>query len=117
METATLLAQDGTVVCARCRLAVSPLARMKGLLGRARLDPEEGMLFRPGGSIHMAFMRFAIDAVFCDRELVVIDVVRGLGPWRAAGAARSEGRDRAGRGCGGGPRAWRPLSPSLRSIA
>jgi uncharacterized protein len=58
---------------------------MRGLLGRSRLEPDEGMLLRPAGSIHMAFMRFAIDAVFCDRELVVIDVVRGLKPWRAAG--------------------------------
>jgi uncharacterized membrane protein (UPF0127 family) len=33
----------------------------------------------------MMFMRFAIDAVFCDRELVVVDVVRTLRPWRAAG--------------------------------
>jgi len=57
---------------------------MRGLLGRARLDPGEGMLFRPAGSIHMFFMRFAIDAVFCDRDLVVIDVVPGLRPWRTA---------------------------------
>jgi uncharacterized protein len=58
---------------------------MRGLLGRSRLDPGEGMLFRPAGSIHMFFMRFAIDAVFCDRDLVVIDVERNLGPWRTAG--------------------------------
>jgi uncharacterized protein len=71
-------------VCERCALATSPLTRMRGLLGRASLDPSEGMLFRPAGSIHMLFMRFAIDAVFCDRDLVVVDVVRGLKPWRMA---------------------------------
>jgi len=76
---------DGTTLCERCYLATSPLARMKGLLGRASLDPGEGMLFRPAGSIHMFFMRFAIDAVFCDRELLVLDVVRDLRPWRMAG--------------------------------
>ena len=42
------------------------------------------MLFRPTGSIHMFFMRFTIDAVFCDRNLVVLDVVPSLGPWRMA---------------------------------
>ena len=57
---------------------------MRGLLGRASLDADEGMLFRPAGSIHMLFMRFAIDALFLDRELVVVDVVRGLKPWRMA---------------------------------
>jgi len=57
---------------------------MRGLLGRPSLAPDEGMVFRPAASIHMYFMRFAIDAIFCDRELVVIDVVRGLRPWRTA---------------------------------
>jgi len=57
---------------------------MRGLLGRASLDRDEGMLFRPAGSIHMFFMRFAIDAVFLDRDLVVVDVVPNLKPWRMA---------------------------------
>jgi uncharacterized membrane protein (UPF0127 family) len=81
----TLTKEDGALVCARCVLAVSPLARMKGLLGRSSLDPDEGILLRPAGSIHMFFMRFPIDAIFCDRDLAVIDVVRGLRPWRMAG--------------------------------
>lgn len=84
MQTAKLLKADGTLVCARCRLALRPWSRMRGLLGRSGLAPDEGMLFRPAGSIHMLFMRFAIDAVFCDRELVVLDVVSGLRPWRMA---------------------------------
>ncbi len=58
---------------------------MRGLLGRSSLDPEEGMLFRPAGSIHMFFMRFPIDAVFCDRELRVLDVRRHLRPGQTAG--------------------------------
>ena len=55
---------------------------MRGLLGRAWLDPGEGMLFRPAGSIHMFFMRFAIDAVFLDRDLVVRKVAADVKPWR-----------------------------------
>ena len=85
MRTARLETEDGRVVCARCALAVSPWTRMRGLLGRSGLAADEGMLFRPAGSIHMFFMRFAIDAVFCDRDLQVIDVVAGLKPWRTAG--------------------------------
>ena len=84
MQTAKLLKPDGTVVADRCRLARSPWSRMRGLLGRASLAPGEAMLFRPAGSIHMMFMRFTIDAVFCDRDLVVLDVVRSLRPWRMA---------------------------------
>jgi hypothetical protein len=85
MRVARLTKADGAVVCERCMIADRPWSRLRGLLGRASLDPGEGLLLRPAGSIHMAFMRFAIDAVFCDRELVVIDVVPGLRPWRAAG--------------------------------
>jgi hypothetical protein len=85
MNVATLSKEDGTVVCARVSLALSPLTRMRGLLGRGSLDADEGILLRPAGSIHMFFMRFTIDAVFLDRDLVVVDVVRGLRPWRLAG--------------------------------
>jgi uncharacterized protein len=84
VKTARLTKHDGTVVCDRCALATRPLARMKGLLGRSSLEPGEGILLRPAGSIHMFFMRFAIDAIFCDSELVVIDVVRDLRPGKMA---------------------------------
>ena len=57
---------------------------MKGLLGRSGLEDGEGLLIRPTSSIHMFFMRFSIDAVFLDRELVVRKVVPELKPWRIA---------------------------------
>lgn len=86
MRIATLSKSDGAVICARCRVAERPWTRLRGLLGRSSLAADEGMLFRPAGSIHMFFMRFPIDAVFCDRDLVVLKVVRGLQPWRTASA-------------------------------
>jgi uncharacterized membrane protein (UPF0127 family) len=84
MQTAKLLKPDGTVLAQQCMLAVHPWSRMRGLLGRASLSQGEAMLFRPAGSIHMFFMRFTIDAVFCDRDLVVLEVVPSLRPWRMA---------------------------------
>jgi uncharacterized membrane protein (UPF0127 family) len=84
MRIATLRKADGTIVCARCELAESPFQRLRGLLGRASLAADEGMLFRPAGSIHMFFMRFPIDAVFCDAELRVVGIERGLAPWKTA---------------------------------
>jgi uncharacterized membrane protein (UPF0127 family) len=84
MQSTKLLNRDGTVVADRCHLAVTPWSRMRGLLGRASLAHGEAMLFRPAGSIHMFFMRFTIDAVFCDRDLVVLDIVPSLRPWRMA---------------------------------
>ena len=79
-----LLREDGAVVCERCVVADNPWTRMKGLLGRRRLDDGEGLLIRPTGSIHMFFMRFAIDAVFLDRDMRVLKVSSDLKPWRMA---------------------------------
>jgi uncharacterized membrane protein (UPF0127 family) len=86
---AVVRGEDGGVVCERCVLADSTWSRMKGLLGRAGLDEDEGILLSPASSIHMLFMRFPIDAVFLDRELVVLRVVANLRPWRLASRRRA----------------------------
>ena len=83
-KTASLQRQDGRVVCEHLLVAARPLRRMRGLLGRSGLADGEGILLRPAGSIHTLFMRFAIDAVFLDRDLVVVGIERELRPWRAA---------------------------------
>jgi uncharacterized protein len=76
--------EDGRVVCERCVVAETALSRMRGLLGRARLERGEGLLLRPAGSIHTWFMRFAIDAVFVDGDDRVVRAVSDLRPWRIA---------------------------------
>jgi hypothetical protein len=53
-------------------------------MGRRDLPAGEGMLLTPASAIHTAFMRFAIDAVFLDRDLEVLKVVERLRPWRIA---------------------------------
>ena len=55
---------------------------MRGLLGRAGLEPWAGLLIVPASSIHTFFMAFPIDAVFLDRDLRVRSVARGVKPWR-----------------------------------
>ena len=70
----------------RCLLAETALTRMRGLLGRRELPSEEGILLKPASSVHMAFMRFPIDAVFLDADVRVVKIAAELQPWRAAGA-------------------------------
>jgi uncharacterized membrane protein (UPF0127 family) len=72
------------MVCERCLLAETALARMRGLLGRRELPTGEGILLKPASAVHMAFMRFPIDAVFLDRDLRVVKVSPDLRPWQAA---------------------------------
>ena len=76
---------EGRAVCERCTVADRPLTRVKGLLGRRSLPSGEGILLRPASSIHTAFMRFPIDAVFLDRDMRVLRVAAHVRPWRAAG--------------------------------
>jgi uncharacterized protein len=75
---------DGRVVCERCVIADTLPRRLRGLLGFRGLPAGEGIVLRPGWSIHTAFMRFSIDVVFVDANQVVLKVVRNLKPWRAA---------------------------------
>lgn len=84
-EAWVLRRPDGTPACPRCEIADTAPSRMRGLLGRTGLQPGEGLLIRPTNSVHMFFMRFAIDVVFLDRELTVKKVVERLRPWRMAG--------------------------------
>jgi uncharacterized protein len=62
--------------------------RVRGLLGRQGLASSEGLWIEPCSSIHMFFMRFAIDAVFTDRGGRVVRAVSRLEPWRVAVGGR-----------------------------
>jgi uncharacterized membrane protein (UPF0127 family)/CheY-like chemotaxis protein len=82
MAVLTLRREDGRIVCERVVVADRAYRRMRGLLGRRYLREGEGMVLRPGWSIHTAFMRFPIDAVFLDADQVVIKIESEVGPWR-----------------------------------
>jgi uncharacterized protein len=84
MGTLTLRREDGRIVCERCVVADRAHRRMRGLLGRRRLNPGQGMVLRPAFAIHTHFMRFPIDVVFLDSDQVVIAIEKNLKPWRTA---------------------------------
>jgi uncharacterized membrane protein (UPF0127 family) len=73
----------GTIIGSRIRVARSIVDRSVGLLTTARLEEGEGLWIERSPSIHMFFMRFAIDAVFVDGDGRVTKVVPNLKPWRA----------------------------------
>lgn len=94
------------VPLARARLADTFLRRLVGLLGRARLDPGEGLLLGPTRGVHTLGMRFPVDAVYLDAQGRVLSVVTlppgRLGPlvpscrWVLELAAGGAGRTHAG---------------------
>ncbi len=76
-----LTKQDGTVVAQPLEVANSLVARGLGLMGRASLPPQGGLLIHGCNGIHMLFMRFPIDAVFMDRSGIVLKIYEHLRPW------------------------------------
>lgn len=64
------------------RVASSTAERTVGLLRTPRLEPGEGLWIERSPSIHMFFMKYAIDAVFVTAGGRVTKVVENLGPWR-----------------------------------
>jgi uncharacterized membrane protein (UPF0127 family) len=89
LKTIALIGPRGQVLCERCHLADRALPRIRGLIARPQLAAGEGMLLRPTWSIHTAFVRFPIDAVFLDEQMTVLAVRSKLKPWRAAWARRA----------------------------
>jgi len=81
----SLVDEQGKVICHKLAVARSARTRMKGLLGRRSLEPDEGLLLRPAGSVHTAFMHFPIDVVFLDRSMRVLRIAPKLRPWRIVG--------------------------------
>jgi len=77
-----------TVLGDRIRVARSLRDRTVGLLGRGSLEAGEGLWIERSPSIHMFFMRFAIDAVFVAADGRVTKVVPNLRPWRVVWWAR-----------------------------
>ena len=76
--------EDGTVIANQVEEALSFAARTRGLLGRSKLEANQGMLFRGCSSIHMFGMLISLDVVFLDHEDRVVKVVRQLKPWQIA---------------------------------
>ena len=81
----------GTTIAERARIASSLRDRTVGLLGTSSIPAGGGLWIERSPSIHMFFMRYAIDAVFVSKEGRVTKIAAALRPWRVvwwAGGAR-----------------------------
>lgn len=71
-----------TIIADRARVAASLGDRMVGLLSTPEVLAGEGLLIERTRSIHMFFMRYAIDVVFFDKQRRVRRLVHSIKPWR-----------------------------------
>jgi uncharacterized membrane protein (UPF0127 family) len=72
----------GTVLVLRAFKSRHLGHHLLGLLPRSGLGPEEGLWLRPCRAIHTFGMRFSIDAIFLDRGLTVVGLMRNVRPFR-----------------------------------
>ena len=70
-----------TVIATRIVITQNPWQRMKGLLSRRDFPKGEALIITRCQSIHMFFMKFPIDVVFCDRQNKVVGLCAGIKPF------------------------------------
>jgi uncharacterized protein len=71
-----------TILAESADVADSSAKRQKGLLGRARLAPGQGLWIVPCEAVHTCGMRFPIDVLYLDRKKRVRKLRRAMVPWR-----------------------------------
>ena len=65
----------------KIKKADSFFTRLAGLMLQKKLPQGTGLLLAPCNSVHMCFMRFAIDVIYIDKEYKILKVVKNLKPW------------------------------------
>ncbi|MCB0420845.1 MAG: DUF192 domain-containing protein [Bdellovibrionales bacterium] len=58
------------------------LGRGLGLLGKKELNPNSALWLKPCNNVHTLFMKFALDIIFVDKNLVVTEIHRNVRPWK-----------------------------------
>ncbi|MGZ3722350.1 MAG: DUF192 domain-containing protein [Bdellovibrionales bacterium] len=76
-----LSASDKTLL-ENLEVADTMWTRNKGLLGRAKLNPGQGLWILRCNAIHTFFMKFAIDLVFVNKKMVVVKTISRVSPGR-----------------------------------
>ena len=72
----------GHVLASQVKLADNAWSRFRGLMLVKRMEGYDGILFRPGNSIHTCFMLYPIDVVFLTAEYEIVKIIRMMKPWR-----------------------------------
>ena len=70
------------MIAQNARVADSFFSRMVGLLNRSSLLKDEALIITRCQSIHMVFMRFAIDAIFVDKNDSVVGLLKSIKPFQ-----------------------------------
>ena len=70
-----------TIIASHIKIARNPWASMKGLIGVSDFPQGEALVIEHCQSIHMFFMKYPIDVIFCDRQDKVAGLCAGIKPF------------------------------------
>lgn len=70
------------------KLANTFVSRLQGLLLTASLPAGHGLLLVPCQSIHSLGMTYAIDAIFLNKQGIVVGLLNTFAPWRLSAIYR-----------------------------
>ncbi len=75
LTRSVLLAQD-------VRVAANFWSRLKGLIGKRKMEPGEALVLEKCRAVHTCFLCFNIDVVFLDEKGAVLKTLVNLPPYR-----------------------------------
>ncbi len=74
--------ESGAVLLPSVETADSFWTRFRGLQFRSSFPEDRGLFLAPCSSLHTCFMRFPIDVLMLDANLIVLEHRRNIQPWR-----------------------------------
>jgi len=83
-------ANDGRILLTKVYKTTTLFDRLRGMLGRSEPRPEQAMVITPCNSVHMLFMRYALDIIFLDAKGTVLSLRTPLLPWKMAADMRAK---------------------------
>jgi uncharacterized membrane protein (UPF0127 family) len=85
-----IAASDGRILLSKAYKTTTLLDRLRGMLGRPEPTVDQAMVITPCNSVHMLFMRYALDIIFLDAEGTVLSLRSPLLPWKMAADMRAK---------------------------
>jgi uncharacterized membrane protein (UPF0127 family) len=73
------------VIAKNGQLADKLISRCVGLIGRRKIDKDEGLVITKCNSIHSFFMQFSICAIFIDKNGKVVKILHDFKPYCMSG--------------------------------
>ena len=82
MKKVRIANQAGQTLFKHVCIASTLFSRLRGLLGKRQLPPEQGLLLTPCNSVHTIGMSFPIDVIFLDGRNRIIRICSDVPPGR-----------------------------------